>query len=125
MEISTESILKIKALGIKNNIGKDKFVDSVFFEDQYVGIGNDNNSVIAISFEEISDMGLCYADLNQQLKDFKFYKHKVGGLGSNNAEENIKLIERHQETMLRKNIIEKKNTRTAINSVRGADGRKF
>ena len=96
---------------------EDSFVKSQSLENRYVGFLKDN-SIIHIEESELEELGKSYQDIVNEYPDIKFYKQRIGENLEISHEDNLNLIEKHEEAMKRQQIIKNKNTSKTTKSIR-------
>ncbi len=124
MEI--EKILYLKELKENNSMSLEDYKNSEFADNQIVGLQEEEGEITKVSIfsaEALSAQDLKYADVKEQFKEMQFYIQKISNDFIITTEDNLALLEKHEEMKTRKQMIEGKNTRKSINSVKGADGR--
>lgn len=100
----------------------DKFENSTSPDNRVVGIlgkGLDKE-IFVIGQEKMNSMSVIYKDCVDDFPDLKFYNQRIGKDDYEiTAIDNMNLLERHESVMRNKQIVENKNTRKTVRSVKG------
>ena len=126
--MDVEKILYLKELKEKNSMTVDEYKNKTFTDNQIVGLREEEGVVVEVvnfSAEELKEEDIKYADVKEQFKNMDFYHQRLTEDLVIDTESNLEVLEKHEETKTRKNMIANRNTRKATNSVKGADGRKL
>lgn len=126
--MDVEKILYLKELKEKNSMTVDEYKNRTFTDNQIVGLREEEGVVVEVvnfSAEELKEEDIKYADVKEQFENMDFYHQRLTEDLVIDTESNLEILEKHEETKTRKNMIANRNTRKATNSVKGADGRKL
>ncbi len=96
---------------------ESKFINSTALENRYVGFLKDGK-IIHIEETELKEIGKNYKELVSEFPEIKFYRQRIGENIEISTEENLKLIEKHEESLKLQSTIKNKNSARTTKSIK-------
>lgn len=124
----TTNILKIKQME-KNIISKEDYINSVSYDDQFVGFkkntDNEIEGVLVLTIEDLEDNKLTIQEVKELFNDFSFFREKLGEEISLEADSHLKTIQSFINVEYKKSTLNKLKLNSSSRSVKGGDGREL
>jgi hypothetical protein len=96
---------------------ESQFINTKAIENRYVGFLEDGK-IIHIEETELKEIGKNYKELISEFPEIKFYNQRIGENLEIATEDNLQLIEKHEESLKVRSTIKNKNTAKTTKSIK-------